>query len=65
VGEPEGKRPSGRLIPKCEDNLIGLGVMDWIDLSPVVGCCEHGNEPRGFHKIMVSNSGSDLNSVKL
>jgi hypothetical protein len=39
VGRPEGKRPLGRPMHRLEDNIkihfqeLGLGGMDWIDLS--------------------------------
>jgi len=38
-GEPEGKRPLGRLRRRWEDNIkvdlyeVGRGGMDWIDLA--------------------------------
>jgi hypothetical protein len=49
-------RPLGR--PRCrwEDNIrmdlreLGWGGMDWIDLGPVEGPCEYGNEPSGSIK---------------
>jgi hypothetical protein len=56
VGKPEGKRPLGRSRRRWEDNIkmdlreIGWGGMDWIDLGPVEGSCEHGNEPSGSIK---------------
>jgi hypothetical protein len=39
VGKPEGKRPLGRPRHRWEDNIkmglqvVGCGVMDWIDLA--------------------------------
>ena len=39
VGQPERKRPLGRLRHGCEDNIkmalkeVGWGWMDWIDLA--------------------------------
>jgi hypothetical protein len=39
VGEPEGKRPLGRLRRRCVDNIkmdhreIGWDGMDWIELA--------------------------------
>ena len=34
VGEPEGKRPLGRLWGRWEHNIIvGLGGMEWNDLA--------------------------------
>ena len=39
VGEPEGKRPLGRLRRRWEDNIqtdlqeVGCGGMDWIELA--------------------------------
>jgi hypothetical protein len=60
VGEPEGKRPLGRLRPKWEDNIkmqfqeVGCGGMDWIDLAQdkrqLAGTCECGNEHSGYIK---------------
>jgi len=41
VGEPEGKRPLGRLRHRWEDNIkmnlqeVGCGCMDWIDVVQV------------------------------
>jgi hypothetical protein len=29
--------------------------MDWTDLEPVEGSCEHPNEPSGFHKMLGSS----------
>jgi hypothetical protein len=43
VGEPEGKRPLGRLMRRWEDNIkkdiseITLEVVDWIHLAEVSG----------------------------
>jgi hypothetical protein len=39
VGKPEGKRPLGRPMHRCEDNIkmnlqeVGYGGMDWIELA--------------------------------
>jgi hypothetical protein len=39
VGKPEGKRPTGRLRHRWEDNIkmdlpeVECGVIDWIDLA--------------------------------
>ena len=39
MGRPEGKRPLGRPMRRCEDNIkmdlqeVGCGVMDWIELA--------------------------------
>ena len=39
LGEPEGKRPLGRLRRRWEDNIkmdlqeVGCGGMDWIELA--------------------------------
>jgi hypothetical protein len=36
VGEPEGRRPLGRLRRRWEDNIkmdMGCGGMDWIELA--------------------------------
>jgi hypothetical protein len=55
-GKPGGRRPLGRPRPGGVDNIkinhreIGCGGMDWIDLGPVEGSCEHGNEPSGSMK---------------
>jgi hypothetical protein len=54
VGMPEGKRPLGRPRRRWKDNInrnlreIGINGANWIQLAqdgPVVGFCEHGNEP--------------------
>jgi hypothetical protein len=55
VGRPEGRRPLGRPRRRWEDNIkmdlqeVGLGVMDWIDMTQDRGmwrgCFESGNEP--------------------
>jgi hypothetical protein len=60
VGRPESKRPLGRPRHRWEDNIkmdlrgeIGIDGANWIQLaqdSLMVGFCEHGNEPSGFHK---------------
>jgi hypothetical protein len=57
VGRPESKRPLGRPRYRWEDNIkmdlreIGIDEVNWIwlapDRGPVVGFCEHGNEPLG------------------
>jgi hypothetical protein len=50
VGKPEGKRPLGRPRRRWVGNIKmdlrkgGCNGMDWIDLGPVEGSCEHGNE---------------------
>ena len=61
VGKPEGKRPLGRPRHRWEDNikmdLQELGCEGYeLDRAgsrygQVVGTCECGNEPSGFHKI--------------
>jgi hypothetical protein len=39
VGKPEGKRPLGRMKPRCVDNIkmnlveLGLGGLDWVGLA--------------------------------
>ena len=39
VGKPQVKRPFGKSIPRCEDNIkkdlqkVGWRAMDWIDLA--------------------------------
>jgi hypothetical protein len=59
AGRPEGKRPLERLRRKWEENIkmdlreTGFDGTNWIRLaqkSPVVGFCEHGNEPSGSIK---------------
>jgi hypothetical protein len=66
VGNPEGKRPLGRPGRGWEDNIEmdlrerGWGGVDLINLAqdpcirseqgPVVGSCQHGNEPSGSIK---------------
>jgi hypothetical protein len=56
VGRPEGKRPLGRPSHRWEDtinmDLSELGIDAEMDssgsgLDPVVGFCDHGNEPSG------------------
>jgi hypothetical protein len=59
VRRPKGKRPLGRRKHRWEDNIkmdlreIGIDGARWIWLAedgPVVGFCEHGNEPSGSVK---------------
>jgi hypothetical protein len=56
MGKPEGKRQLGRTrcrwvdYTKMDLGEIGRGGMDWIDLGPVEGSCEHGNKPSDFVK---------------
>jgi hypothetical protein len=58
VRKPEGKRPLGRSRRRWADNIkIDLREMGWYgrDQSgsgqrPVVGSCQHGDEPSGFLK---------------
>ena len=60
VRKPEGKRPSGRLRRRWEDNIkmdlieMDCDPGDWIDLaedmSPMAGLCKGGNEPPGSLK---------------
>jgi hypothetical protein len=40
-------RPRRRWVDNIKIDLreIGLDGRDWIDLGPVEGSCEHGNEP--------------------
>jgi hypothetical protein len=55
VGKPEGKRPLGRPMRRCEDGIkmdlreIGWGSVEWIQLAQDrdrwAGCCECGDEP--------------------
>jgi hypothetical protein len=40
---------------------MGREVMDYIDLAPVDGSFEHGDETSGFHKMLV---GKFLSSCK-
>jgi hypothetical protein len=59
VGRAEGKRPLGRPRRRWEDN-IKMGLTETVRLGeqdsagsvqgPVVGFCEHGNEPSGSIK---------------
>jgi len=54
MGKPEGKRQSGRLSVKWDNNFkthcheVGKTGMDWVDMArnwgEVAGCCEHCNE---------------------
>jgi hypothetical protein len=52
MGEPEGKRPLGRLSVKWDNNIkthcyeVGWTGVDWVDseLGQVAGCSEHCNE---------------------
>ena len=57
----EGKRPRGTSKCRWEYNIkvdlqvVGLGVMDWIDLlmiGHVAGACECGNETSGSIKCL-------------
>jgi hypothetical protein len=32
---------------KMDSKVIEFEVLDYIELGPVAGCCEHGNEPSG------------------
>jgi hypothetical protein len=60
VGRPEGKRPLGRPSHRWEDNIkidFRRNRDRWGELDsaasgygPVVGFCEHGNEPSGSIK---------------
>jgi len=57
VGKPEGKRPLGKPRPRWEDNIrmdlqkIGCGMdSSGSGQGPVVGSCEHSNEPLGSIK---------------
>ncbi|KAJ4445665.1 hypothetical protein ANN_12349 [Periplaneta americana] len=56
VGRPEGKRPLGRPRLRWEDNIkmnlreVGCDDRDWINLAPMAGLCEGGNEPSGSLK---------------
>jgi hypothetical protein len=60
VGNPEGKRPTGRPRPRLHDNIkmdlraLGWGCVGWIyltqDRNKLEGSCEHGNEPLGSKK---------------
>jgi hypothetical protein len=56
VGEPEGKRPFGRVRHRWEDNvkvdLKGMGgrVRNGSRKIPLAGSCGHGNKPSGFVK---------------
>jgi hypothetical protein len=64
LGKPEGKGPLGRPRRRWEDSTrikmdlieVVWGGLDWIylaqDRGPVEGCCEHGNEPSGFQKML-------------
>jgi hypothetical protein len=45
-GRPEGKRPSGRLRRRWEDN-IKLDLRKIGIVGPVAGFCEYGDEPSG------------------
>jgi hypothetical protein len=53
LGKPEGKRPLGRPRRRWMDSIkidlreIGWDGMDWLNLAPDRGSCEHGNEPSG------------------
>jgi hypothetical protein len=55
---PEGKRPLGGPRRRWEDNIkmdlreMGIDGSNWILLTqdPVVGFCEHGDEPSGSIK---------------
>jgi hypothetical protein len=54
VGQPERKRPLGRIRRRWVVNIkidlveIGWSGMDWIDLAQACGgLCEHGNERSG------------------
>jgi hypothetical protein len=53
VGRPENKRPLGKPRPRWEDNIkmdlreTENDEANWIQLGPVAGLCEHGNEPSG------------------
>jgi hypothetical protein len=53
VGRPGGKRSLGRQRRRWVGNIkmdlreMGWNGVDWIDLVPVEGSCEHGNEPSG------------------
>jgi hypothetical protein len=60
IRKPEGKIPLERSRHRWEVNIrmdlrvnrvesCGL-VASGSELGPVVGPCEHGNEPLGFHK---------------
>jgi hypothetical protein len=66
VGRPEGKRPLRGPRRRWMDNIkmdigeIGWGgwfILDWCGSGQglVEGSCECGNEPSGFHKILVSS----------
>jgi hypothetical protein len=52
VGKPEGKRPLRRPRRRWVDNIkTDLRNIGWDGMEgPVVGSCEHGNEPSGFIK---------------
>jgi len=61
VGKPEGREPLSRRGRTWQgSNKNGslrnrMGEVDWIDVAQVrvVGFCEHGYEPSGFHKMQV------------
>jgi hypothetical protein len=42
---------NGRIILKCViKKLVVCGLEQWLGIGPVMGSCEHGNEPSGFIK---------------
>jgi hypothetical protein len=53
MGNREGKRPLLKPRRRWEDGIrmvlrdIGWGSVDWIQLDPVAGSCEYGDEPSG------------------
>jgi hypothetical protein len=59
VGKPEGRRPLGTPINKCEDNIKwiarkqdgrALTGFSCLKFGQVTGFCEHGNGPSGSVK---------------
>jgi hypothetical protein len=56
VGKPEGKWRREERGNGWEDNIkiyfkeIGCEVMEWIQLDPVAGSCQHRNKTFQFHK---------------